>query len=795
MKRLLKNIVLALLLVVTTFTGIPGVAVLAQEASNSAVTNTTTESTPKESTSSADVTNDDPASPSGEFLPAPTTTPPPINRVPGDDSDSPFAGKKASDLLSLDFDEPVIASAVVKQPVRIRSLIKHDYRPTESVTVTIDNVTRDTVDVMLFDTNDNEIDTSIILTENGESILANIQPPADVKPGKYVLQVVDSDDQVAEVSFTWGMLSFNTDKTVYRTGEKVSMYMGVTDEQGNIACKAKITVSVTDPDKKSTELSTEDDTITINSGCTDHGPSLQADYETGFIPVVPGMYEVTMKAVTTQGTYSLTDQLSVQTEDLPYIIQRSMPTRIFPIDPFTVTLNIKANKDFTGTIRDIAPGDFVLTPSSSSASLEQITNRVSSASAQRRGFSGYPIGQLRVPFEGDHGMSLDFGGTIQDPLLKDLYKNFGLLGHDGLDFAMPIGTPILSTDAGSVLWAGPGDYGNTVIIEHVWGRSYYGHLSEINVTVGQFVSKGAQIALSGNTGISTGPHLHFGIKPATNDTHNGYYGKIDPLPYLTISDNSQILTGKTSGDFQSVKIISWDVALKKDESVTLAYTMKAPERHPAVHLIGPVQFITKNEDGTQETMIQSDTKLWQVVADQAPVLGAQIAADAARTGGFDMQPIDPALFNVPEGYPLRIATFDSDVKGTMSVTRIDKEQVGTTFTVKDEAGIPHTARFTALNTLPHDTSKTNYTLSRKDIFPNVDMDYTTHDGYLQQILTIKSDQARREFAFDIEIDSEMVIEDLDAAGGHIVIKHKTTGEELMTLRFPQGIDNLSQRID
>lgn len=87
--------------------------------------------------------------------------------------------------------------------------------------------------------------------------------------------------------------------------------------------------------------------------------------------------------------------------------------------------------------------------------------------------------------------------------------------HSGLDFAMPIGTPIYATANGVVLSAGiqPG-YGHMVEIRHNFGfGTRYGHLNgKYAVKQGDFVRKGDIIAYSGNSGLSTGPHLHYEIR-------------------------------------------------------------------------------------------------------------------------------------------------------------------------------------------------------------------------------------------------------------------------------------------
>ncbi len=98
--------------------------------------------------------------------------------------------------------------------------------------------------------------------------------------------------------------------------------------------------------------------------------------------------------------------------------------------------------------------------------------------------------------------------------------------HKGIDWATPVGTAVAASSAGTVVQAGWGSgYGKVVCIQHSDGRmTKYGHLSRILVKVGQHVDQGAKIALSGNTGVSTGAHLHFEI------LINGV--QVNPLKYL-----------------------------------------------------------------------------------------------------------------------------------------------------------------------------------------------------------------------------------------------------------------------
>ncbi|PZT68906.1 M23 family peptidase [Streptomyces sp. SW4] len=106
--------------------------------------------------------------------------------------------------------------------------------------------------------------------------------------------------------------------------------------------------------------------------------------------------------------------------------------------------------------------------------------------------------------------------------------------HSGQDFAVPVGTNVVATHGGTVVKAGPngaGDgpaYGNAIVIKHGNGTySQYAHLSKVDVKVGQIVKTGQHIAKSGNTGNSSGPHLHFEIRTTPN-----YGSAVDPVAFL-----------------------------------------------------------------------------------------------------------------------------------------------------------------------------------------------------------------------------------------------------------------------
>ena len=114
-----------------------------------------------------------------------------------------------------------------------------------------------------------------------------------------------------------------------------------------------------------------------------------------------------------------------------------------------------------------------------------------------------------------------FGYPLRIPLVvtsKYGYRNHPVTSryqlHEGIDFRAAVGTRVYASRAGKVIFAGyRNGYGKVIGIEHEDDfTTWYGHLSRIKVSVGQTLAAGKIIGLSGNTGLSTGPHLHFEVR-------------------------------------------------------------------------------------------------------------------------------------------------------------------------------------------------------------------------------------------------------------------------------------------
>lgn len=130
-------------------------------------------------------------------------------------------------------------------------------------------------------------------------------------------------------------------------------------------------------------------------------------------------------------------------------------------------------------------------------------------------------------------------GDLDWPVRGVLYARFGRKGgepHDGIDLAAPLGTPVKTAGEGTVLYAGeqPG-YGRIAIVEHPGGLiTLYAHNRDLRVKSGQKVRRGQVIATVGESGRTSGPHLHFEVRkggvPVDPLEHLGPIPPVSPAP-------------------------------------------------------------------------------------------------------------------------------------------------------------------------------------------------------------------------------------------------------------------------
>lgn len=150
------------------------------------------------------------------------------------------------------------------------------------------------------------------------------------------------------------------------------------------------------------------------------------------------------------------------------------------------------------------------------------------------------VPRLHYPFSGNFAVTFSFGAQSDSEEIKKKFTEWGITGHNGLDFGLTDGTEVFPCDNGKVIQSGEnGDFGNSITIEYSWGQSLYAHLKETKISVGDNAEVGKVIGLSGKTGAAFGEHLHFAIKPTNPDLNNGYLGFIDPSPYLSLPSQKE----------------------------------------------------------------------------------------------------------------------------------------------------------------------------------------------------------------------------------------------------------------
>jgi len=144
------------------------------------------------------------------------------------------------------------------------------------------------------------------------------------------------------------------------------------------------------------------------------------------------------------------------------------------------------------------------------------------------------IPALHFPFSGNIPITFAFGAQSDNEDIKKKFSEWGIVGHNGLDFGMGSGMEVFPCDSGKVIQSGDnGDFGTSITIQHSWGQSLYAHLSETKVKVDDEIQPNKVIGLSGASGAAFGEHLHFAIRPNNPDSNNGYLGFIDPAPCLS----------------------------------------------------------------------------------------------------------------------------------------------------------------------------------------------------------------------------------------------------------------------
>ena len=211
-----------------------------------------------------------------------------------------------------------------------------------------------------------ELPLSMIFEEDGEFTIKWPEMSRELKPGKYSIRFTIIDNSGAEPEiieieqdFNWGVLAFNTNKSIYVNEETAYLQLAVLDDEGHTLCDADVSLQIIPPVGSVISLSTSDDTIIRNPECGPDNVIDTPDYYAYYPITEIGWHIVNITASTTNGERSLEDGFEVA-ESVGFDVLREGPTRIYPMANYTMTARILMNEEYAGEIRDYLPEDFVV---------------------------------------------------------------------------------------------------------------------------------------------------------------------------------------------------------------------------------------------------------------------------------------------------------------------------------------------------------------------------------------------------------------------------------------------------
>ncbi|RLC38573.1 hypothetical protein DRH27_01935, partial [Candidatus Falkowbacteria bacterium] len=188
----------------------------------------------------------------------------------------------------------------------------------------------------------------------------NIKNKRSFKPGKFflIVEIEDKESIYQEVrEFSWGVLAFNSNKSVYLPDETAFLSLGVLDDGGHTICDAELYIEIEAPDGGIAYLTTINGLVSRNTECRGDSVVAEPDYYADYSLADIGEYKVKIIAVTKNGVKEIYDKLVV-VDSVPFEVERIGPTRIFPPADYEMKFKIKVNEDFTGSITEYVPKDF-----------------------------------------------------------------------------------------------------------------------------------------------------------------------------------------------------------------------------------------------------------------------------------------------------------------------------------------------------------------------------------------------------------------------------------------------------
>jgi hypothetical protein len=224
--------------------------------------------------------------------------------------------------------------------------------------------------------------------------LLTIQIPEDdtdeLRPGTYTVQItVDEGGKEFTDTFTfqWGVLAVNPDQTEYELGDTSTIMMGAVSENGNTLCSADLRLYIIGPDEYISESY-----VTPSGECNGNNVTENADYLSSYVPSIPGTYEMYLEHVGVDGNVLAHTSDTFKVTSFHGIdLVRSGPTRINPRYTYPMSLEVTADKSFSGELIEMVPLDFIVSSTSAviteSDGMQKLTWDISHGAGESKTYS------------------------------------------------------------------------------------------------------------------------------------------------------------------------------------------------------------------------------------------------------------------------------------------------------------------------------------------------------------------------------------------------------------------------
>jgi len=215
----------------------------------------------------------------------------------------------------------------------------------------LDNLTGESsLDATLDTPDGKETKEGIIIT--GQKIKITKNKEVGFKPGHYKLKVKKGGQTIIQ-DFNWGVLTVNTNKSIYLVGETVNLQMGSLKDDGHTLCNSNLKLEIVSPTNVKVSP-----IVSKSEFCGPDNVTDKPDYFSSYLVQEIGKYKIILTNL--DNGYNITSTFEVR-ESVPFDIERIGPTRIYPPATYKVFLNIKTNQDYKGKIIESVPDSFIIT--------------------------------------------------------------------------------------------------------------------------------------------------------------------------------------------------------------------------------------------------------------------------------------------------------------------------------------------------------------------------------------------------------------------------------------------------